>query len=147
MSLVTQFEIPSSFLLQLLFHNRQQYKLFSGGGTQRLVRAIGKSKAMHMVLTGDMMGAEDMERAGLVAKIYPADDLVDEAVKVAQKIASKGRMSTIMAKETMNVSQEVSLAEGLRFERRMFQALFATADQKEGMNAFLEKREPKFTHK
>lgn len=118
-----------------------------GGGTQRLIRAIGKSKAMHMCLTGDMMGAEDMERAGLVAKIYPADDLVDEAVKMGTNIASKGRMSVIMCKEAINVSQEVSLEEGLRFERRMFHALFATADQKEGMNAFLEKREPKFTHK
>lgn len=118
-----------------------------GGGTQRLIRAIGKSKAMHMCLTGDMMGAEDMERAGLVAKIYPADDLVDEALKMGTKIASKGRMSVIMCKEAINVSQEVPLEEGLRFERRMFHALFATADQKEGMNAFLEKREPKFTHK
>jgi enoyl-CoA hydratase/carnithine racemase len=121
--------------------------LHSGGGTQRLVRAIGKSKAMHMILTGDMMGAEDMERAGLVAKIYPPEELVDEAVKMAQKIASKGRMSVIMAKECVNVSQEVSLEEGLRFERRMFHALFATADQKEGMSAFLEKRDPEFTHK
>lgn len=121
--------------------------IHSGGGTQRLVRAIGKSKAMHMVLTGEMMSATDMERAGLVAKIYPVDDLLEESVKVAQKIASKGRMSTIMAKELMNVSQEVSLEEGLRFERRMFQSLFATADQKEGMSAFLEKRDPEFTHK
>lgn len=112
-----------------------------------MIRAIGKSKAMHMCLTGDMMGAEDMERAGLVAKIYPPDDLVDEAVKMGQKIASKGRMSVIMCKEAINVSQEVSLEEGLRFERRMFHALFATADQKEGMSAFLEKREPNFTHK
>jgi enoyl-CoA hydratase/carnithine racemase len=119
----------------------------SGGGTQRLIRAIGKSKAMHMCLTGDMMGAEEMERAGLVAKIFPPDDLVDEAIKMGTKIASKGRMSVMMCKEAINVSQEVSLEEGLRFERRMFHALFATADQKEGMNAFLEKREPKFTHK
>lgn len=118
-----------------------------GGGTQRLIRAIGKSKAMHMCLTGDMMGAADMEKAGLVAKIYPADDLVDEAVKMGSKIASKGRMSVMMCKEAINVSQEVSLEEGLRFERRMFHSLFATADQKEGMNAFLEKRDPKFTHK
>ena len=112
-----------------------------------MIRAIGKSKAMHMCLTGDMMGAADMERAGLVAKIFPADDLVDEAVKMGTNIASKGRMSVIMCKEAINVSQEVSLEEGLRFERRMFHALFATADQKEGMNAFLEKRDPKFTHK
>lgn len=115
------------------------------GGTQRLTRAIGKSKAMHMVLTGDMMTAEDAERAGLVAKIFPADQLVAEAVKIAEKIASKGRLSVLMAKEAVNASQELSLQEGLRLERRLFHALFATEDQKEGMSAFLEKRETKFT--
>lgn len=102
---------------------------------------------MHMCLTGDMMGATDMERAGLVAKIYPPETLVEEAVAMGTKIASKGRMSVLMCKEAINVSQEVSLEEGLRFERRMFHSLFATADQKEGMNAFLEKRDPNFTHK
>lgn len=117
------------------------------GGTQRLTRAIGKSKAMHMVLTGDMMTAEDAERAGLVAKIFPADQLVSEAVKIAEKIASKGRLSVLMAKEAVNASQELSLQEGLRLERRLFHALFATEDQKEGMSAFLEKREAKFTNK
>jgi len=117
------------------------------GGTQRLTRAIGKSKAMHMVLTGDMMTAEDAERAGLVAKIFPADQLVAEAVKIAEKIASKGRLSVLMAKEAVNASQELSLQEGLRLERRLFHALFATEDQKEGMSAFLEKRETKFTNK
>ena len=94
-----------------------------------------------------MMSAEEMERAGLVAKIFPADDLVDEAIKIADKIASKGQMSVMMAKEAVNASQELSLQEGLRLERRFFHSLFATQDQKEGMSAFLEKREPKFTHK
>ena len=117
------------------------------GGTQRLTRAIGKSKAMHMVLTGDFIGAEEALASGLVAKIFPPDDLEDEAVTMASKIASKGRMSVIAAKEAVNASQELSLQEGLRFERRLFQALFATHDQKEGMAAFLEKREANFQHK
>lgn len=117
------------------------------GGTQRLTRSIGKSKAMYMCLTGDMIDAETAYQSGLVAQIYPADDLVDEAVKVAQKIARKGRMSVMMAKEAVNASQELSLQEGLRFERRLFQSLFATDDQKEGMKAFLEKRDPQFTNK
>lgn len=117
------------------------------GGTQRLTRAIGKSKAMYMCLTGDMITAQQAEQAGLVAKIFPADDLVEEAVKIAQKIASKGHMAAIMTKEAVNASQELSLQEGLRFERRLFHSLFATADQKEGMAAFLEKREAKFQNK
>lgn len=117
------------------------------GGTQRLTRAIGKSKAMHMCLTGDMMDAVSAEKAGLLAKVVAADDLVDEAVRMAVKIASKGRMSVLMAKEAVNASQELSLQEGLRLERRFFHALFATEDQKEGMSAFLEKRDPNFTHK
>lgn len=117
------------------------------GGTQRLTRAIGKSKAMHMCLTGDMMDAVSAEKAGLLAKVVAADDLVDEAVSMAVKIASKGRMSVLMAKEAVNASQELSLQEGLRLERRFFHALFATEDQKEGMSAFLEKRDPNFTHK
>jgi enoyl-CoA hydratase len=90
------------------------------GGTQRLVRAIGKSKAMQMVLTGDMIDAEAAERAGLVAGVYPAEELVDEAIKMAAKIACKGRMSVLMAKEAVNASQELSLQEGLRLERRLF---------------------------
>ena len=117
------------------------------GGTQRLTRLIGKSKAMHMCLTGDLMTAEAAEKAGLVAKVFPAEVLVEEAVALAAKIASKGRMSVLMAKEAVNASQELSLQEGLRLERRLFHSLFATDDQKEGMAAFLEKREPKFTHK
>lgn len=117
------------------------------GGTQRLTRLIGKSKAMHMCLTGDMMDAAAAEQAGLVAKVFPADDLETEAVAIAQKIASKGRMATLMTKEAVNASQELALQEGLRLERRLFHSLFATADQKEGMSAFLEKRDPNFTHK
>lgn len=117
------------------------------GGTQRLTRALGKSKAMYMCLTGEMMDAETAYQNGLVAKIYPADDLVDEAVKVAHTIAGKGRMAVMMAKEAVNASQELSLQEGLRFERRLFQSLFATRDQKEGMEAFLGKRDPHFTNK
>jgi enoyl-CoA hydratase/carnithine racemase len=117
------------------------------GGTQRLTRAIGKSKAMYMCLTGEMISAQEAELAGLVAKIFPADNLVEEAVKIAQKIAAKGHMAAIMTKEAVNASQELSLQEGLRFERRLFHSLFATADQKEGMAAFLEKREAKFQNK
>lgn len=117
------------------------------GGTQRLTRAIGKSKAMYMCMTGEMIDAETAERAGLVAKVYPADTLVEEAIKMAQKISSKGRMSVLMCKEAVNASQELSLQEGLRLERRFFHSLFATADQKEGMSAFLEKRDPQFTNK
>ena len=93
------------------------------------------------------MTAEEAEQAGLVAKVFPADDLEEEAVAIAAKIASKGRMAVLMTKECVNASQELSLQEGLRLERRMFHSLFATADQKEGMSAFLEKREPKFTNK
>jgi enoyl-CoA hydratase/carnithine racemase len=91
--------------------------------------------------------AEAAERAGLVAGVYPAEELVDEATKMAKVIAGKGRMSVLMAKEAVNASQELSLQEGLRLERRLFQALFATQDQKEGMSAFSEKRDPEFTHK
>mmetsp|Transcript_16266 Transcript_16266/g.21284 ORF Transcript_16266/g.21284 Transcript_16266/m.21284 type:complete len:299 (+) Transcript_16266:43-939(+) len=116
------------------------------GGTQRLTRAIGKSKAMYMCLTGDMISATEAEQAGLVVKVFPADELVDEAIKIADKIASKGRMAVLMTKEAVNASQELPLQEGLRLERRFFHSLFATEDQKEGMSAFLEKREPDFKH-
>ena len=117
------------------------------GGTQRLTRAIGKSKAMYMCLTGDIMDADWAERTGLVTKVVPSDDLLTEAISIASKIASKGRTSIMMAKEAVNASQELSLQEGLRFERRLFHSLFATADQKEGMSAFLEKRPSNFTNK
>jgi enoyl-CoA hydratase len=117
------------------------------GGTQRLIRAVGKSKAMDLVLTGRMMDATEAERSGLVARVVPAASLLDEAMKVAETIASLSLPAVQTAKEAINRAFESSLAEGLRFERRVFHALFATADQKEGMQAFIEKRPPRFQHK
>ncbi len=114
------------------------------GGTQRLTRAIGKAKAMDMVLTGRMMDAAEAERAGLVARVVPASELMAEALKTAEKIAGLSRPAVMMAKEAVNRAFEGGLAEGLRFERRLFHASFATADQKEGMAAFAEKRRPAF---
>jgi enoyl-CoA hydratase len=117
------------------------------GGTQRFTRAVGKAKAMDIVLTGRMMDVEEAERSGLVARIVPLANLVDEAVKVAATIASMSLPSVLAAKEAVNRSFETSLAEGVRFERRVFHSLFATADQKEGMAAFIAKRPPKFENK
>lgn len=117
------------------------------GGSQRLTRAVGKAKAMDLVLTGRMMDAAEAERAGLVSRVVPAANLMDEAVDAATRIASLSRASVLMAKESVNRSFEVSLAEGLRYERRSFQSLFATADQKEGMAAFVEKRKPAFRNR
>ena len=117
------------------------------GGTQRLTRFVGKSKAMEMVLTGRMMDAEEAERSGLVSRVVPADRLVDEAVDTAERIAELSRPAVMMAKEMVNRAYETTLSEGLRFERRMFQATFGTEDQKEGMNAFTDKRTPKFKHR
>ncbi|HEX4786920.1 MAG TPA: enoyl-CoA hydratase [Actinospica sp.] len=114
------------------------------GGSQRLTRAIGKAKAMELCLTGRMMGAEEAERAGLVSRIVPAAELLDEALKVAGTIAELSPIAVLAAKETVNRAFESTLAEGLRFERRLFHAAFATEDQKEGMAAFAEKRPPKF---
>ncbi|MBM6594086.1 enoyl-CoA hydratase [Microvirga pudoricolor] len=114
------------------------------GGSQRLTRLIGKAKAMEMCLTGRMMGAEEAERSGLVARVVPAADLMTEVMKTADTIASMSLPIAIMTKETINRADEVSLSEGIRFERRLFQAMFATADQKEGMKAFVEKRAPGF---
>jgi enoyl-CoA hydratase len=116
------------------------------GGTQRLTRFIGKSKAMEMVLTGRMMDAGEAERAGLVSRVLPVAELVDEAVRVAGEIAALSRPSVMMAKEAVNRAFETSLSEGVRFERRLFHATFALADQKEGMAAFVEKRKPDFKH-
>jgi len=116
------------------------------GGSQRLTRFVGKSKAMEMVLTGRMMDAQEAERAGLVSRIIAAGDLLDEAVRVAQKIAALSRPVVMVAKEAVNRSYETTLAEGIRFERRVFHSLFATDDQKEGMKAFVEKRKAEFTH-
>ncbi len=115
------------------------------GGTQRLTRMIGKAKAMELCLTGRLIGAEEAERAGLVSRIVPAAELIEEAVGMAAKIAALPPTAVMMAKEAVNRAEETTLAEGLRFERRLFQALFATEDQKEGMRAFLEKRPPRFS--
>jgi enoyl-CoA hydratase len=117
------------------------------GGTQRLTRAAGKAKSMDMILTGRMMDAEEAERAGLVSRIVPADNLVEDAMKVAAKIASMSRPSVIMAKEAVNRAFETTLSEGVRFERRLFHSTFATEDQKEGMAAFAEKRKPDFKNR
>jgi enoyl-CoA hydratase len=117
------------------------------GGTQRLTRIVGKAKAMDLVLTGRMMGAEEAERAGLVARIVPLAELPAEAMKLAETIAGMSLPSTMMAKESVNRAYETTLAEGVRFERRLFQSMFGTADQKEGMNAFVAKRAPDFKHR
>ena len=117
------------------------------GGTQRLARAVGKAKAMDMVLTGRMMDAQEAERGGLVARVVPAEKLLEEALGIAAKIASFSLPATLMAKESVNRAFETSLAEGLKFERRLFHSTFGTADQKEGMAAFAEKRPAKFTNR
>ena len=117
------------------------------GGTQRLTRFVGKSKAMEMVLTGRMMDAAEAERAGLVSRVLPLAELLPEAVKTAEAIARLSRPSVYMAKEAVNRSYETTLAEGIRFERRLFHSTFALADQKEGMRAFIEKRPPDFKNR
>ncbi|WP_150523628.1 enoyl-CoA hydratase [Roseibium sediminis] len=117
------------------------------GGTQRLTRFVGKSKAMEMCLTGRMMDAEEAERCGLVSRVVAADDLIDEALKAAEKIADFSLPVVMLTKESVNRAYETTLAEGIRFERRVFHATFATHDQNEGMTAFLEKRSPQFENK
>lgn len=117
------------------------------GGSQRLTRAVGKAKAMDLCLTGRMMDAAEAERSGLVARVVPAERLLDEAVEAAAKIGSFSLPAVMMAKEAVNRAFEQTLAEGLRFERRQFHALFATEDQKEGMAAFVEKRKPAFRNR
>ncbi len=117
------------------------------GGTQRLTRFVGKSKAMEMCLTGRLMDAEEAERAGLVSRVVPLDELRNEALKTATKIAEMSRPVVMMAKESVNRSYETTLAEGVRFERRMFHSLFALEDQTEGMEAFIEKRKPHFKNR
>ena len=114
------------------------------GGTQRLTRFVGKSKAMDLCLTGRSMDAAEAERSGLVSRVVPAAELMAEALKAAQKIAEQSMPAVMMMKETVNRSYETTLAEGLRFERRLFHSMFATEDQKEGMAAFAEKRKPSF---
>ncbi len=117
------------------------------GGTPRLTRFVGKSKAMDMHLTGRFMDAEEAERSGLVSRVVPTKKLLEEAQAAAQKIASKSGIATKVVKEAVNRSYETTLREGLLYERRVFHALFSTEDQKEGMDAFLEKREPQFRDK
>ncbi|MGB9149639.1 MAG: enoyl-CoA hydratase [Burkholderiales bacterium] len=117
------------------------------GGTQRLTRFVGKSKAMEMILTGRMIDAAEAERCGLVSRIIPAADLVEEAVKTAAKIADMSLPAVMLAKEAVNRAYETTLAEGVRFERRVFHSTFALEDQKEGMAAFAEKRKPRFNNK
>ena len=117
------------------------------GGTQRLARSIGKAKAMDMCLTGRMMDAVEAERCGLVSRVVPSATLLDEAMKAAEAIASMSLPSAILTKELVNRAFETTLAEGIRVERRVFHSMFATADQKEGMRAFTEKRKPEFTHR
>jgi enoyl-CoA hydratase len=117
------------------------------GGTQRLTRAVGKAKSMEMHLTGRFMDAEEAERTGLVSRVVPAKKLMDEALAAARKIAEKSTLTAMAVKEAVNQAEEMSLRDGLLFERRLFHSLFATEDQSEGMAAFLEKREPQFRGK
>lgn len=117
------------------------------GGTQRLTRFVGKSKAMEMCLTGRQMDASEAERSGLVSRVVPLDELMTEAMKAAETIAAKSLPIVMMTKETVNRAYETTLTEGVRFERRLFHAMFATEDQKEGMAAFVEKRKPEFKDK
>jgi len=117
------------------------------GGTQRLPRAVGKAKAMDLVLTGRLMDAAEAERAGLVSRVVAADKLLDEAIEMATVIASMSLPSVMMAKEAVNRAFETPLAEGMQFERRLFHSLFGTHDQKEGMEAFIAKRPPSFQHR
>ncbi|HEY5378117.1 MAG TPA: enoyl-CoA hydratase [Pseudolabrys sp.] len=117
------------------------------GGTQRLTRAVGKGKAMDLILTGRMMDAAEAERCSLVARVVPAASLMEEAMKMADTIANMSLPPVLAAKEAVNVAFESSLAEGVRFERRIFHSLFATGDQKEGMKAFIEKRKPEWKNK
>jgi enoyl-CoA hydratase len=117
------------------------------GGSQRMTHAIGKAKSMDMILTGRMMGAEEAERSGLVARVFPNETLLDETIKAAAKIASYSRPSVYAAKEAVNRAFETTLSEGLHYEQRVFYPLFATEDQKEGMAAFSEKRKADFKHR
>ncbi|XP_050982766.1 enoyl-CoA hydratase, mitochondrial [Labeo rohita] len=117
------------------------------GGTQRLTRAVGKSLAMEMVLTGDRISAQEAKQSGLVSKVFPADQLVSEAIKCGEKIAGNSKLVSAMAKEAVNAAFELTLAEGNRLEKRLFHATFATEDRKEGMTAFVEKRKAAFQDK
>jgi enoyl-CoA hydratase len=116
------------------------------GGTQRLTRLVGKSKAMDMILTARQMDAAEAERAGLVSRIFPLDQLVNEALTIGAKIAALSPVANYVAKRAVNAAYETNLKEGVQTERMLFLPLFGTADQKEGMNAFVEKRKPSFNH-
>lgn len=117
------------------------------GGSQRLTRAVGKAKAMEMILTGRTMSAEEAERAGLVSRVIPAPELLPEALATAHAISEVSATAASLAKEAVNIAFETNLGQGIRFERRVFHSLFSTADQKEGMQAFVEKRPPTFVHR
>jgi enoyl-CoA hydratase len=117
------------------------------GGSQRLTRAVGKAKAMEMCLTGRMMGAEEAERSGLVARVVPADQLLDEALKTAEAVAAMAPLAAMATKEQVNAAFEMGLAQGIAYERRLFHGLFGTQDQKEGMAAFVDKRKAEWTGK
>ena len=117
------------------------------GGTQRLTRAVGKSRAMDLILTGDMITADEALRSGLIARIFPHDDLLSETLTLAEKIAKFSKPTAMMCKEAVNATYEMTLAEGVHFERRLFHSTFATDDQKEGMAAFVGKRKAEFTDK
>jgi enoyl-CoA hydratase len=117
------------------------------GGTQRLTRLVGRAKAMDLCLTGRLMDAEEAERAGLVSRVVPADRLLEEALSIAREIAARSRPALYLVKEAVRRAEETTLAEGLRFERRLFEASFALEDQKEGMQAFVEKREALWRHR
>jgi enoyl-CoA hydratase len=116
------------------------------GGTQRLTRAVGKSMAMEMVLAGEPISANEALRAGLISRVLPAEKLMPEVMALAEKIASKSRPLAVLAKEAVNSSEEMGISQGVKVERRLFHSAFALKDQKEGMNAFAEKRKPNFTH-
>ncbi|KAJ1311757.1 hypothetical protein OPQ81_010227 [Rhizoctonia solani] len=116
------------------------------GGTQRLIRAVGKAKAMHMVLTGESMKADEAEKTGLVAKVVPPEKTLEVAIAAGSAMASMSRPVLLMAKESVNRAEDLALSEGLRFERRLYHASFSTNDSKEGMRAFIEKRKPTFKH-
>ncbi|KAG5879296.1 hypothetical protein JTB14_021954 [Gonioctena quinquepunctata] len=116
------------------------------GGTQRLPRSVGKSKAMEMVLTGNQITAQEAEQMGLVSKVFPVDKVLEESIKLGEKIAGNSQIANMVAKECVNTALETTLREGLHFEKRMFHGTFATKDQKEGMAAFIEKRKPNFTN-
>jgi enoyl-CoA hydratase len=119
--------------------------LKGAGGTQRLTRVVGKSKAMEMVLTGDRILAKEAQMYGLVSAIHPPEKLVDEAIKLAERIGTHSKLVVQLAKESVNAAYETTLAQGISYERRLFHATFAANDRREGMSAFVEKRKPKFT--